>query len=175
MTTMSRSVSRQGYIVSKSELTKEQISKIRSELYVRADWDPRTSYGPPPPRFKVYIEDAASYCLPVQWGQDMFGHAQERFNVEKRPNMQFIGSLNEKLRQPFVVQSTMDALHSHGGGILSSHVGSGKTVVALTCSVCIEGEDLGGGEQIRAVGAMAREDHVLHAWVPNWQNTGAYL
>ena len=116
----------------KTDATQDQVKRIRSELRVRADWSPETSYGPPPAPFKVYLEDEHRFCLPKHWAVGVFGEAaRDGFRVESRPNMRFHGTLSEELKQPAVAQAITQAFRDHGGGILSLYTGAGKTVLSI--------------------------------------------
>ena len=125
-------VGRQGYVVTRGELDPTSVRKIKSELTVRADWERDKSYGPPPPSFKVFLEDGDGYCLPEFWAREAFGPPETtRFNVTPAPGLRFVGELRAELQQPLAMQACMDALRTRGGGILALHTGGGKTTVSL--------------------------------------------
>lgn len=121
-----------GYAVRKNGLSAAEVSRIRSELRVRADWDPKKSYGPPPTSFKVYSEDPATFYVPVFWGREVFGQAERVTHVEEPcPGLAFQGALKQELHQPEAVEATMRTLLAGGGGILAVFTGGGKTCMAL--------------------------------------------
>lgn len=124
---------RQGFVVDKAQLTDKEVARIRAELRVRADWNPETSYGPPPPAFKIYLEDDLRFCLPRHWATAVLEprETKDGFQVEKRESMSFVGVLNEELRQPEAAEATLAAFRQHGGGVLALSTGFGKTCVAL--------------------------------------------
>lgn len=123
---------RQGYVLDKASLTTAQLSGLRKELTVRPDWAPETSYGPPAPKFQVFLEDDTSVCLPAHYGSCKFGPPSgSTCRVETYPEMAFKGSLNPALHQPRAAAACRAAIAETGGGVLSLSVGMGKTVVAL--------------------------------------------
>jgi len=120
-------VSRQGFVIDKKDLTAQQLKQVQTELRVRADWDPNRSYGPPPPYFKVFLENDAKVCPPEYWARGALGQPERVcFDVKSQANMNFSGQLIAELRRPDAVAACMSAMHDTGGGILSLHTGGGN-------------------------------------------------
>ena len=77
-------------------------------------------------------------AVPRFWGHEHFGRPKAEFgHVEKAPRLVFNGELRSSVQEDAVEKATSH-LRSHGGGILSSKTGFGKTVVSL-CVACAMG------------------------------------
>ena len=135
-------VSRKGYVVPKASLDAAGLDKLRRELTVRAHWDPDKSYGPPPPRFKVYLENERKVCVPTYYGLLRFGAAPCRFPGVVEAGLQFDGRLKEETRQVEAAEAALDACRRWGGGILALPTGFGKTAVALYVACMLGGRTL---------------------------------
>lgn len=119
------SANRRGYIVDKRTLEPDVLRTLRKDLTVRADWNPETSYGPPPPSFKVFLETADKLAIPQYFGQQLFGPPAVGFPAQPvRQGLEFVGRLKSETRQPEAVAAAMQAFREHGGGILSLPTGA---------------------------------------------------
>ena len=122
-----------GYVLDKKDLPADKLAMVKKDLNVRADWNPETSYGPPPPRFRVYLESPTAVCVPTHYGQTHFGPAKRTAwnKVVPAPRLVFVGKLKEETRQQESVAAALEACAVHGGGILSLPTGFGKVSCSL--------------------------------------------
>lgn len=123
-------LTRIGYVVQKKDVA-ESLRDIRSDLTVRADYDPEAAFGPPPPLFRVFLENDAKLCLPTHYAQTRFGKRPHNFPVQTCPRLEFAGTLKESLHQESAVAAAKKTFSEIGGGIMSLPPGSGKTTIAL--------------------------------------------
>lgn len=125
-------LTRQGYVIQKSQLATSDLQRIRRDLRVRAAYDVDKSYGPPPPYFKVYHETSDSMVLPRFYAIPVFGEPScQMKDVESCPTMHFEGQLRQGLNQHHAASAGLQALRTKGGGMLCLPTGYGKTSVAL--------------------------------------------
>ena len=125
-----RYVSRRGYVIKKQSLTPSEDAKIRKDLTV-SPFQISGFSNVPPPKFKVYMENATKYYLPRFYGTKTFGPPQANHleNHGEDIDVQFKGSLRSH-QQP-LVDTMIKTLHEDGGGILNLRCGLGKTVLAI--------------------------------------------
>jgi superfamily II DNA or RNA helicase len=127
-----------GYIIKKSELSKENRRKIISELnvYPQVFGGPNKNFIRDSDKFKVYRESENRYRLPRYYGTEVFGTPTISKLKNGIPiNIEFTGTLKPSLQQDKACQITLDLLRTKGGTILSLPTGYGKTTCALYC-VC---------------------------------------
>jgi len=125
-----KKISWQGYSLKKTELTPEQLTKIKKELTVSPIVCPGYGVDDPEP-FELYRENDDKIYLPKHYGFKYLGKPNKNtlFNGNTI-NCNFSGSLRE------YQQTVMDAYHTHldkyQGGIISVGAGRGKTVMAIS-------------------------------------------
>lgn len=118
---------RQGYILSKSELSKKQITKIRKELTVVPKLNP--DYMGDVEGFPVFNEDKNYFCVPKYYGVENFGKPVKNKIKHEKIDICFNGNLRPNQQQ--VANTCIKKIKKIGGGILSLPTGYGKTVLAL--------------------------------------------
>jgi superfamily II DNA or RNA helicase len=120
-------LSYRGYSVLKSELTEDQIKKIRKQLKVKPIDNFAQDFGGGVPSFKIYKESANKFYLPRNWGYDTFGKPQvnELVNAGKDIDIQFNGSMRPE-QQPVIDAFIQKTNAKHGGGLISLPCGYGK-------------------------------------------------
>lgn len=126
-------LTRSGYVFDKTSVDPRLIDKIRKDLTVAPIIENAQAFGAYPKRFRIYKESPMRMCIPRQYARELsLPAATQAFkSVEKRPGMQFNGTLKEATRQPEAVAACMKAFEECGGGLLSLPTGFGKTTVAL--------------------------------------------
>ncbi len=118
-------LTRQGYVIDKSQHDQQSLQSIRRTLTVRPPWDPEKAYGPPPKSFKVYLESPTRLYVPRFWAGPKFGWPKLSPPESSRTEFNFEGSLKQELNQPQAVAAAMKAFET-GGGLLSVPTGYGK-------------------------------------------------
>ena len=122
-----------GYIIRKSYLTPKRETKLRKDLSV-APFEMQkymTTYGPPPKKFPVFMENHAKYYVPRFWGITEYGSPEydELKYSGKDIDIPFNGELRS--HQEIIVNQFIPSLIEKGGGILNLACAQGKTVMAL--------------------------------------------
>lgn len=118
---------RQGYILSKDELDKKQILKIRKELTVVPKLNPDYTDGIE--GFEVFNEDKNYICVPKYYGIEKFGKPVKNKIKHEKIDICFKGNLRPNQQE--VADICIKKIKKFGGGILSLPTGYGKTVLAL--------------------------------------------
>jgi superfamily II DNA or RNA helicase len=122
-------LSRQGYKLTKRDLSNEQVTKIKRDLTAKPIVVP--GFGPQnqtQPHYPIYMESNNSYYIPRFYGQTHFGKPTKDNLDEGLPiDISFKGSLRKE--QVPIQQLYID---EKGGGIISLKCGGGKTVLALS-------------------------------------------
>jgi superfamily II DNA or RNA helicase len=138
-------LTKQGYIINKSDLTAEQIEQIENELTIEPEVDTRYKKVSTDDTFNVYLETAAGdkFVLPRYYGIEKFGvPLSMKFNLTDldRTNIQFNGQLrdyqidvmNTILAEYCTdISNPYESLKPYGGSIISIPPGKGKTVLAI--------------------------------------------
>ena len=107
-------------------------------------------------------------AVPRFWGHEHFGRPKAEFgHVEKAPRLVFNGELRSSVQRDAVERATSH-LRSHGGGILSSKTGFGKTVVSLNVACAMGLEDDGRGAQTVPRGISGRREYEHSFLWPAW-------
>ena len=90
-----------------------------------------TTYGPPPKKFPVFMENHAKYYVPRFWGITEYGSPEydELKYSGKDIDIPFNGELRS--HQEIIVNQFIPSLIEKGGGILNLACAQGKTVMAL--------------------------------------------
>lgn len=125
-------ITNRGYVIPKSILDVHVLTSIRKDLTLQAEWDQERSYGPRPPKFRIFLENEDKVLLPSHYGLSRFGAAPKALDdVQKRNTLCFQGSLKSNLGQDEVAKAAMKAFDVRGGGILCMPPGGGKTAISL--------------------------------------------
>lgn len=128
-------LSKNGYLVYKENITKDEENLIKKELNV----EPITQFDQPfhiDQSFDIYRESTSRYRIPKYFGLKHFG-IPDKINSHKYIDIdvEFNGVLNTHTKQDVAVSKAIDALTKYkdfgGGGILNLPPGFGKTTVSL--------------------------------------------
>jgi len=126
-----RALSAKGYSVAKSDLNSQQVKLIKDTLRVIAQGP--AAYAAMNKPFKVYLESAERYYLPVAWGQAQFGPAlvDIRSKGDNLPaTLRFGGQL--RTHQVAALESFRTAGHN---GIICLPCGYGKTFTGIAAAM----------------------------------------
>jgi superfamily II DNA or RNA helicase len=120
-----------GYVVNKSELTIENLKRIKKDLTV-APQTQGQQFNQVSEPFPVYRETEKHLRLPRHYANSLLGN----FKINKIPpgvpiHVPFEGQLKSETNQIEAVDCAMKTLNKTGGGVLSLPTGFGKTTVAL--------------------------------------------
>ena len=128
---MNTYLGQKGYTILKSDLKEEEITMIRSDLFVRP-------YTPGAPvnnsqGFKVFRESISKYYVPRYYGELKFVKAKEsKINEGEDISLEFKGKLRDNQQKP--VSSYLDKVTKDkdgGCGLLDLPCGFGKTSLSL--------------------------------------------
>lgn len=123
-----KTLTRQGYILSKAKLGTQKVEQIKKELTVKPIVHP--DYDKDVEPFEVFSENRSSLCVPRYYGINKFGKPTKEVNIGGNPvNMEFKSRLREN--QIPIANECLEQISSGGGGLISLHCGAGKTVLAL--------------------------------------------
>ena len=126
---LTKVLSKRGYGLKKTELTKEQIKKIRKDLTVKPFI--HQDYGIQQPPFPIYLESVKKLYMPRHYGLINFGEPDiNKVNSGETINVEFTKTLR-KVQIPIVDAYMSATKKTIGGGIICVPCGYGKTVIAL--------------------------------------------
>nr|QBK88941.1 MAG: A18-like helicase [Mimivirus LCMiAC02] len=122
-----KTLSKQGYAISKNQISVELLKKLKRELTVK----PRVNlnYGVEVESYKIFKEDNDYIYLPKYFGITKFGKPSKTIFNEHKIKMKFNGTLRSK--QLPIAKQCLKTIKKTGGGLISLHTGAGKTVIAL--------------------------------------------
>lgn len=121
-------LTREGYIIKKNKLSKEEYENLKTELTVK----PLTNkeYARDTESFQVFRETPNDLIIPRYYGIKKIGKPEDKIDTtESIADFEFNGQLREN--QMEVAKTILENLNSKGGGILQLHTGYGKTTIAL--------------------------------------------
>ena len=139
-------LTKQGYILSKSELSDDQIISIENDLTVEPKIDQRfKKISDDDDSFNIYLESVSGdkFVVPRYYGIEKFGLPKiVKFNLLEidKINIQFRGSLRDyqldimnTILKEYVsnINDPSNNLKQYGGSIISIPPGKGKTVLAI--------------------------------------------
>ena len=124
-------LSKKGFVISKENLSTNQLQKLKSDLYVKPDNFGNQQYTQAD-YFHVFRESPNKYRLPRFYGSSMFPEYKQKFSYTSI-NVTFNGTLKDSLHQNDAVDTCVNVLKKDGGGLLSLPTGYGKT----TCSLAV--------------------------------------
>jgi superfamily II DNA or RNA helicase len=130
-------ISRKGYIIEKTSISKEQLAKIKDDLIVEPIIN--NNYGQKIERFYVYSENEQRICIPKFYGIQELGQPTQYLEPKfDKIKIKFKGILKDQQLEPF--NTTLNGLKEKFGGILSIPCGGGKTVItlALICALHVK-------------------------------------
>lgn len=123
-------LNKNGYIISKKNLSKLKLKEIQNELSITPKVN--VDYNEIPTPIIVYTENQTEIIVPKYYGIDNFGMKDvkdELDNIDSHVDFEFTGKLRET--QIDVAKVALEKIKQFGGGILQLHTGYGKTTVAL--------------------------------------------
>ncbi len=117
-----------GYYISKSDISDEQLKKIKKDLKVK----PKTmDFGAKETQedsYKLYKITKKFIILPKYYGIEHFGNVEFKTEPDKN-EIKFNGALRDY--QVPIVETLLKHLNEKGGGLLSVPCGRGKTLMAI--------------------------------------------
>lgn len=124
------SISRRGYVINKNNITSEELSELKEELYITPNVPEEFSQDIKP--YALYHENEDTIIIPRYFGIKNFGKSQlKNFNSEK-VKFKFNGKLRQAQQE--IVDEVLPKIKKDGGGIISVPCGEGKTVMAIKIS-----------------------------------------
>jgi superfamily II DNA or RNA helicase len=125
-------LSKQGYIVNKKNISKDQVETIKNDLTVTPKVMP--GFGTTAESFEVFKEDDDSLYLPRYYGTKKFSKPdKDELYTGRKIDIKFNGSLRDY--QLPIAKLIQDRFHSKetkgGGGLLCLPCGRGKTIIAI--------------------------------------------
>jgi superfamily II DNA or RNA helicase len=126
----STTLSEKGYAIAKSELTPNQVEKIKQDTTVKPKVVP--GYGPDEVEpFTLFNETETHIYVPRYYGYRKIGKPKHVAMPEgRRIQINFAGSMREYQRT--ILNAWDKHAQKHGGGIISVGPGRGKTVMAIS-------------------------------------------
>ena len=124
-----KKLSYQGYSLKKSELTEEQLAKLKKDLTVAPAVVP--GYGADEVEtFELYRENDTKIYVPKHYGVKKLGKPEKNTLFKgAKIKCKFAGSLREYQKE--ILEAYDDHKEKYGGGIISVGAGRGKTVMAI--------------------------------------------
>ena len=130
---MNTKLTRNGYIIKKSELKPKEIKEIKDNLTAKPFTINDFGNGNEK-KFNLYLESPNKLYLPRFYGIKKFGNPSiNNIKEGEKINVKFNGGLREE--QMPIYKTSMDQLNNIGGGIISLKCGGGKTVLSLYTAV----------------------------------------
>lgn len=121
-------LNRDGYIIPKKEITREQLEYLREKLTVTPEGN--EDYQRDIESFEVFEENEKMIKIPRFFGKKFVGEPIEEFNTENtKINIEFTGKLRPNQQE--LADVVLNKIKSDGGGILQLHTGYGKTTLSL--------------------------------------------
>ena len=112
-------------------------------------------------RFKVYVETATHFIVPLHWAQKAFPDLEFHDTRTKLPAtpMNFVGALKPDLHQPEAVAAVMQSLRTTGGAMLCLAVGYGKSTCGLYIATQLQCKTL----------IVVHKEFLMHQWIERIQ------
>ena len=117
-----------GYYIKKSDLTDEQLNKIKKDLKVKPKLLEFGTQETNNTSFKLYKFTKKYVIVPKYYGINMFGETKFKSEPQKH-DINFSGALRDY--QIPIVDKLLNHLNEKGGGLLSVPCGRGKTSMAI--------------------------------------------
>lgn len=130
---MSKILSKEGYLLKKSDFKQDKIVEVRKELIVKPY---QTFKVPNMPviTYPVYKEDDNYLCIPKFYGLKKFGKPDEDHEVnglKVNYKFKFKPRKTDVLDQNVVIKDTIKKIDEIGGGLICAGCGAGKTFMGL--------------------------------------------
>ena len=122
-------LSREGYLINKTFVSKNEINELKKELTV-VPFDPFEFSKAKEKKFKVYKENDKFINIPKYYGIKRYGIPKlwDEHSGEK-VKLKFTGKLRQKQKE--IAKLSLNYLKKNDGGLLSLPCGFGKTILAL--------------------------------------------
>ena len=146
-------LTKQGYIINKSDLKTIHIEQIENDLTVEPEVDNRYTKEKQDNSFNIYLETVKGdkFVIPRYYGIEKFGMPKDTnikfiLNDIDKTNIQFNGTLRDyqtEIMNTILTEYCIDiknpstTLKPFGGSIISIPPGKGKTVLAIYLSICL--------------------------------------
>ena len=122
-------LSRNGYIIKKSDYNLKQIKEIKDELTVKPFSYSDIGNGNDK-KFRVFLESPNKLYLPRFYGMTILGEAKNNtISDGEKLKLKFKGDLRQEQKPIF--NTVVKTLKEKGGGIINLKCGGGKTVLSL--------------------------------------------
>jgi len=126
---------KKGYTILKTELTREQLEKLRSKMVVKPVVITCMGGGGPVVSYPIYRESANKIYIPRYYGIEQFGFPKMALPISVLIDCPFNASLRP-LQVPVVEAFMANIENGGGGGLLELPCAFGKTVISLyICSL----------------------------------------
>lgn len=121
-------LTRSGYEIQKSSLSKDELNQIKSDLTVTPKC--LEQYNKTVESFEVFSETNDKIIVPRFYGQKNFGTAKKiQLDEGKKINITFTGEMRDY--QKNVIKKAHKHIKTHGGAVISLPCGRGKTAIAI--------------------------------------------
>ena len=127
--TSNNTLTKEGYIIKKTDENKMIIQTVKNELMV----EPHMTFKQAnikPQKFAVYQETEEYLIVPKFYGMKKFGIPMKD-TMEKGKKIDIVFNGNMKPKQLDITGTTIEHINKTGGGLICAGCGVGKTVMAL--------------------------------------------
>lgn len=129
---MSTILSKEGYLLKKSEFKKKELVKVKKELTVepKITFKNHQNHNTEATRFTVFSEDNNYLSVPKFYGLEHFGEPKENHEINGDTiNVKFKGK--PRNNQQSIINKTLEQMDKSGGGLICAGCGVGKTIMAI--------------------------------------------
>jgi superfamily II DNA or RNA helicase len=123
-------LTKEGYLINKSNYTEKQLNKIKADLTVTPHQSFKIGNNLKPESFTVYDENDTFLSIPKFYGLEKLGIPEENKEIiGEVVDIIFKGTLRPK--QSNIINTIFPKLEQNDGGLLCLGCGQGKTLLAL--------------------------------------------
>ena len=126
---MSKILTREGYLLRKDNFKKEELLETRKELTVEP-FMAFKHHSATQNRFAVFSEDDDYLCIPKFYGLKKYGKPDEN-HQKKGETVKFKFKGSPRPNQKIIIDTTIDHMKKHDGGLICVGCGVGKTFMGL--------------------------------------------
>ena len=126
---MSKILTREGYLLRKDNFKKEELLETRKELTVEP-FMAFKHHSATQNRFAVFSEDDDYLCIPKFYGLKKYGKPDEN-HQKKGETVKFKFKGSPRPNQKIIIDTTIDHIKKHDGGLICVGCGVGKTFMGL--------------------------------------------
>lgn len=170
-------LSKEGYLINKSNLSNDELEEIRKELTVQP-FVPYVFGNEKPESFTVYQENEDFINVPKFYGLSKKGEPTLIDESEgEKVNLEFKGTLRDY--QQDIINNTIDSIQNKGGGLISVGCGKGKCLAYDTNIIMFDGslkkvqniivgdKIMGDDSKPRTILSLARGKETMYKIVQN--------